>query len=310
MTEYIALVNRLSTGFELLQKDVTFVFCSKKSVKRQKCANNLKTIKNEIKANKLVLSFASPVFNAMFNGPLKESSNRIYITDISKTAFQKLINVVHLKDVTFTSIEDALSAYKAGDKYDIPDLCNKINNYLNKRTTADNVCQIHEHSKIYDISELRETCRRIFIQDTEKVLKSKSFLNSSIDTLNYIYTLPGLEIESEEILCDGLQRFVVHNQLNLKDVRRYLSPCLNSIRFLTLSVEKIQKYDKILNYNDRQLLISTLSGKPTESSKSLRQFNTSRKQRYVKQVPEIPICLTNPTYNDDTSNKHLYTFYF
>lgn len=88
MTNINNLLGRFSTCFELLPKDITFIFDSKCHLRSKRKESTLKT---EIKANKFLLSLASPVFDAMFNGPLKETKNRIYVSDLKESAFETLL---------------------------------------------------------------------------------------------------------------------------------------------------------------------------------------------------------------------------
>lgn len=85
MTQFKHLLERFSTGFDRLDKNVTFVFGADRRVKKHNLA------RTEVSANKFLLSLASPVFDAMFNGPLREKSDRIYITDLKKGAFETML---------------------------------------------------------------------------------------------------------------------------------------------------------------------------------------------------------------------------
>lgn len=88
MTQCNHLLERFSAGFDLLSKDVTFVFDQKRRLRRKRVQN---LSRPEVKANKFLLSLASPVFDAMFNGPLKEQKNRIYIRDLKNSAFEMML---------------------------------------------------------------------------------------------------------------------------------------------------------------------------------------------------------------------------
>lgn len=208
---------------------------------------------------------------------------------------------IHLKEIKFVSVNSALHVYKAADKYDLPDLCSVVNKFILASITVGNVCQIYEHSQLHNVSEIKEVCKRIFVQETEKVLTSQDFLRSQVSTVNDIYTTNGLEIESEQILCDTLVRYVTKHKLTLNDVRRYLRPCLTSIRFFTLQPDTIQGLDRILSKQEQKAIKSAiLDHTMLKSYRMLKHFNTSRKPRYTKEAPEYA------TLND----KYLYSYYF
>lgn len=197
-------------------------------------------------------------------------------------------------------MNEALDVYTAADKYDLPDLCAIANEFVLSKVTVENVCQIYEYSRLYNISEISDSCKRILVQETERVLASRGFLCSNISTVNDIYSTNGLEIESEEILCDGIVRYVIQHHLTLNDVRRYLRPCLTSIRFLTLQSETIQGLSQVLSKHEQKTIINALNNTHPTLIRMPKHFNTSRKPRYMRQAPEYH------TLND----KHLYSYYF
>lgn len=140
---------------------------------------------------------------------------------------------------------------------------------------------------------MKETCVRHFVQDLDKILNTEGFLRSNVSTVNDIFGLNGLEIEDERILCDALTRYVTQNNLNLRNIRKYLRPALTSIRFLTFKAEEIRKFDQILTSHERQSLIKCLESANVRPPK---YFNTSRKQRYWREAPST------------TSDKHFFYF--
>ena len=51
------------------------------------------------KAHKIVLALASPVFQAEFFGPAKDTSDEVWVQDTTKVAFATMIDHVYLKKV-------------------------------------------------------------------------------------------------------------------------------------------------------------------------------------------------------------------
>lgn len=69
----------------------------------------------DFKAHKLILGISSPVFEAMFYGPLS-SNEEIAITDIEPDVFQLLLNYIYTDKVEIPSIEQAFELlYASGN---------------------------------------------------------------------------------------------------------------------------------------------------------------------------------------------------
>jgi len=81
------------------------------------------TIKEEVKAHKLILAIASDVFKRQFFGSM-QSENIVNILDANKDVFQTMIDYVYNKKIEFLDYGlDYLShLYHLADKYDIEEL--------------------------------------------------------------------------------------------------------------------------------------------------------------------------------------------
>lgn len=76
-------------------------------------------LSEKVPAHKVILASASPVFEAMFFGPLKEA-NVVKIIDSNASAFKEFLQFCYLPEVTLT-IENIEGVHRLADKYDMLD---------------------------------------------------------------------------------------------------------------------------------------------------------------------------------------------
>lgn len=95
----------------------------------------------KIKAHKLILGVSSPVFEAMFYGPLSTSDD-IKITDIEPTIFQLLLNYIYTDKLDIRSIEEAYDLLYASRKYMLENLTQVCITYIQSNLDIDNVITV------------------------------------------------------------------------------------------------------------------------------------------------------------------------
>ncbi|CAK1549979.1 unnamed protein product [Leptosia nina] len=95
----------------------------------------------EFQAHKLILATSSPVFEAMFYGPLS-TNNNIIITDIDPSIFQLLLNFIYTDKVDIKSIEEAYDLLYVSKKYLLDTLTDICLEYVQSAMSVDNVIYI------------------------------------------------------------------------------------------------------------------------------------------------------------------------
>lgn len=109
-----------------------------------------------INCHKVILSTASPVFEAMFFGPLAETCC-IHITDISREAFQLMLEFVYTDEVDMsqvTQIEDLMELYYCAKKYLLVELMVSCDQLIRKTLRHDNILQAIDMAVSMNIAEL------------------------------------------------------------------------------------------------------------------------------------------------------------
>jgi len=115
-----------------------------------------------LSAHKCLLAIASPVFQKMFYGPLKENSD-VQIVDSSSDAFCEFLQFFYLDEVVF-STGNIADVMKMADKYDVAGCMNLCSMFLEWSLTADTACWCYELALLFEQPHLIRMCEeRIFL---------------------------------------------------------------------------------------------------------------------------------------------------
>lgn len=120
----------------------------------------------KISAHKEVLAAMSPVFNAMFNGELKEKGD-VKIVDVSAAAFEEFLKFFYDDEVKLTMehIEDVINLTH---KYDVADCFQIAITFLMKHLTCENLMWGLHLGLKYGSDELKQFCKREIKSDPPK----------------------------------------------------------------------------------------------------------------------------------------------
>lgn len=133
-----------------------------------------------ISAHKAILILRSPVFKAMFNHDMTESSsNQIKISDFDVTTIRRMVEFMYkdtFTDIDRTSYEDFVSLLAISNKYQIIGLKDASASYLMKMLTVVNVAEVRHYSNLYDSSSLLNACLNFIKANAEQLFKDDTFL--------------------------------------------------------------------------------------------------------------------------------------
>ncbi|KAK3729800.1 hypothetical protein QZH41_003413 [Actinostola sp. cb2023] len=159
-----------------------------------------------IPANKYILAISSPVFEAMFYGQLAETRPTIDLPDCTKEGLHELLRYMHSDEVTLTG-SNVMEVLYLADKYMMPFLADKCRRYFKKEVKPENVFSIlPEVSKMGD-QELEQHCWDIVDTETQSVVSSAQFLDSSNELICQVLARDGLRIK-EVSLFQAVDRWV------------------------------------------------------------------------------------------------------
>lgn len=204
----------------------------------------------KVPAHKAILASASPVFAAMFFGPLKEA-DIVKITDSYADAFKEFLQIVYLPKVILT-VENHEEVARLADKYDLHDCFNAFIPFIEHHLKIENLILDYQVAVVSNHSKLRASCEqkiRVFAKD---VLKSESFLECSREAVKHILAQEVLECNEMDLFeaCMSWATAECHrngiHKINAENLKAALGNCFHYIQFVSLD---IVEYCDILSHD-------------------------------------------------------------
>lgn len=223
---------------KLFNKDTSdFTFCFGPS------KNDQKKLRMAVYAHKTLLSTISPVFAAMFSGNWKESTS-VDITDASFDAFNVFIEYFYSEQVSISADNVGEILYLA-HKYDIQELVLACSSFLLEHVTVDDVVSCISLSCTYGLDNLKLKCKRIIIEEADKVFESEEFLECSEKVLSEILLIESnLEVKFFDACLNWAQNKCRIDKIdaeNGENLRKVLGDCFDLIKFKEMNVMEFNK---------------------------------------------------------------------
>ncbi|XP_017045258.1 uncharacterized protein LOC108090875 isoform X2 [Drosophila ficusphila] len=122
----------------------------------------------QVKGHKLILSAASPVFEAMFFGPMQnnETEPEIEINDISAAVFKVLVEYIYTGVVKYNDLElvACIELYYAAEKYLLEELIADTLLAITRKLRFANILPALELSVCMGLDGLLEVCMTFFMR--------------------------------------------------------------------------------------------------------------------------------------------------
>lgn len=151
-----------------------------------------------IGAHKCLLAMASPVFQSMFFGQLKERGD-IRIVDATPHAFREFLQFFYCDKIELTQ-ENIHEVLTLADKYDVAGLMNLAGIYLEFLLNNQTVCWVYELAIMFGLSHLVVLCSERISAETGAVLGTVGFRTCSKLVL-------GRVLEADDLSCDEFVLF-------------------------------------------------------------------------------------------------------
>ncbi|XP_037946239.1 uncharacterized protein LOC119678470 [Teleopsis dalmanni] len=118
-----------------------------------------------VKCHKLILSAASPVFEAMFYGPICEQ-REIEILDLNTDIFKLLVEYIYMGSIDFQhlTLEETIELYYGAEKYLLKELIGDCLFAITRKLRFSNILPALELSACMDLSGLLEVCMSFFLR--------------------------------------------------------------------------------------------------------------------------------------------------
>lgn len=126
----------------------------------------------KFKAHKLILGISSPVFEAMFYGPLS-SDDDIIITDIQPDIFQLILNYIYTDTVELSSIHQAFELLYASRKYLLEHLSELCIAHIQSNLSVDNVIEVLNYPDYMQDTQLITFALKLFCEHANYLLQEK-----------------------------------------------------------------------------------------------------------------------------------------
>lgn len=245
-----------------------------------------------LKAHKLILAMASPVFEAMlFGGMAEDTAQPILIPDIHPEAFKALLQYIYTDEVILQAVDKAVELCYAGKKYMLPQLVRQCTQFIWKDLSPSNACRAYEFAKLFDVPFLKDKCIQVFKTHTEDVLKSGDFSDISADTLSVILSQHEMTIHSENVVFDAVMGWAQQECIRQTteptsaNMRRILKDNLFAVRFFAMTPAEFTSGPGVSGmFSDDEILailmnISMPGAKPLPDTLKGVKINPARRLR-------------------------------
>ncbi|CAH8432752.1 unnamed protein product [Heterobilharzia americana] len=160
-------------------------------------------------AHRLILAAASPVFEAMFYGPMADCDNKgsenrreYHIPDIHPKAFQIMLSYIYSDELLLENDLNLLFyVLYATKKYILPRLTQICVEYLKDLITAENVCMILDRSIFFDEVDLTRRCWHVIDVLASDVLQSQGLLTLNSNYLQDLVRRDTLNCQESEVFA-------------------------------------------------------------------------------------------------------------
>jgi len=147
--------------------------------------------KREVKAHKFILAGSSPVFRAMFLGPMKESKDVIDVGETTFEAFEKLIGYIYQVDIECKdmSLVELYDIVNLAELYSMPKLMEELKIQMeNINISADNLMEVaataSEYSQFETVSNaVLEACAKVLQRTLRNPASYMAIVNVLKETL-------------------------------------------------------------------------------------------------------------------------------
>ncbi|XP_047544767.1 BTB/POZ domain-containing protein 3 isoform X1 [Vanessa atalanta] len=198
------------------------------------------------KAHKLILGISSPVFEAMFYGPLS-TNEVITITDIEPNIFQLLLNYIYTDKVDIHSIEESYDLMYVSRKYMLEYLTEICIAYIESNISIDNVIPVLNYPDHMQDNQLVSTALKLFCQHAGYLLKeNKSSITSTC--MQKILRCNEINILEKDLIkgvFEWTSYYCEQNEIknNIQNRREVLikNDLLKLLRFNTLTLNELNE---------------------------------------------------------------------
>ena len=199
---------------------------------------------DEIFAHKFPLMVNSPVFAAMFHGPLATQEEVINISDCDdKETFLTFFKYLYCERCQL-NWENVLDILYLAKKYLVSGLVKECTKYLSQDINIENALIILQQATKFEEKELQQKCVTYICSHTKPILNTEYFAELDIESLKVILRQDGLNVKETEIFnsvvrwCEHRLDVEQNSPLDPTAKRKLLGDALQLIRFPIMTAKE------------------------------------------------------------------------
>ena len=153
----------------------------------------------QFKAHKFILALRSPVFKAMFFGPVAERSSEILVPDVTPTAFKAMLTYIYRDDVRLQTLQGAWQLWYAARKYMIDSLEERCRKHLKTHLTPWNVLDTYAFAENYGDTQVQYQCLRLIDKNAGYILASPGFASLPVHLVKSLVSRGTLNVREVDV---------------------------------------------------------------------------------------------------------------
>ena len=174
-----------------LMSDVKFVFTEAND-------DGSKKAKLAIPAHKFVLGIGSPVFYAMFYGPMAETTDSIELPDCDYESLLELFRHLY-GDEAILSESNVMQVYYLAKKYMVPSLVERCTEHMRENVEGSNVFSVLLLAKKFEEKSLEDRCWGVIKTETTEAVMSEDFVTLERSLVESIVKMERLFVKEVEL---------------------------------------------------------------------------------------------------------------
>ena len=151
-----------------------------------------------IPAHKFILAISSPVFCAMFYGPMAETKNSIDLPDYEYESLLELLRFLYYDKVNLSG-SNVMQVLNLATQYMVPSLVNKCTKYLRDILEVSNVFQILVAAEKFEAKELERECWKLIEMQADEALMSDGFSTVEISVVKSVVKRRTLNVKEVDL---------------------------------------------------------------------------------------------------------------
>lgn len=185
----------------------------------------------KIYAHKVILSSSSDYFKAMFDGSMREATEKEVKLQINGNILESIINYIYSAtiEINMENVQDILINACYLDLVSLKKVCCE---FVAKRLDLKNCVEILLLADQYNLSDLYEVAEKFVCDNFQNIQENEDLLNLEVDKLIRFLSSSNLRVNNEENVFDCLMSWINYDRLNRQD---QMSKLLSHVRFPFLS---------------------------------------------------------------------------